>query len=274
MASLAHAGQLLGLLVAERSAEERPFADEEDEILADLAREVALVLHNARLDFALQASLDELRRHAEELRASRARIVASADAERRRIERDLHDGAQQRMISLMVRVREARDLIAADREGGLEALSRLDSELQGAIDEVRDLAQGIYPPLLADEGLAEALPAAAARAGIPCRVECDGIGRYPPDVETAVYFCCIEALQNAAKHAGEGARARIRVRGESRRLAFTVEDDGVGFEAEGRPYGLGLTNMGDRLGAIGGQLIVESAPGVGTTVAGSVPLPV
>lgn len=272
LAPLGHSGLLLGLLVAERRSGDPSLTEEDDDLLAELAREVALVLHNARLDFALQASLDEVRRQADELRASRARIVAAGDAERRRIERDLHDGAQQRLIGLAARLGEARRLLPADPQRALETLDELHSELEATVDEVRELAQGIYPPLLADEGLAQALSAAAARAPLPCTVRCDGVGRYPQEVETAIYFCCLEAIQNAAKHGGEGARAAILVRDEDGRLSFEVADDGGGFDAATRGKGAGLTNMSDRIGAIGGRFDVNSTPGHGTRVAGILPL--
>ena len=272
VAPAVRAGELLGLIVAERPPDGEPFTDREDQILGELARQVALALHNARLDSALQASFEALQRQADELRASRARIVTSADAERRRIERDLHDGAQQRLVALMFRVEETRALAGSDPEGALAALDELKAELQSALDEVRDLAHGIYPPLLSDGGLGEALPATAARATIGCRVESDGVGRYSSELEAAVYFCCTEALQNASKHAGEGAQASISIREEAGRLVFAVEDDGAGFDPAGPGRGIGLTNMRDRLGAIGGQLEVDSAPGRGTRVVGVVPL--
>jgi signal transduction histidine kinase len=272
MAPAVRAGELLGLIVAERPPGGEPFTDREDQVLGELARQVALALHNARLDSALQASFEALQRQADELRASRARIVASADAERRRIERDLHDGAQQRLVGLMFRVEETRELARADPEGAQAALDELKAELQSALDEIRDLAQGIYPPLLSDGGLGEALPATAARATIGCRVESNGVGRYSPELEAAVYFCCTEALQNASKHAGEDARASISIREDAGRLVFVVEDDGAGFDPEHVGRGVGLTNMRDRLGAIGGQLEVESAPGRGTRILGAVPL--
>jgi signal transduction histidine kinase len=284
IAPAVRSGELLGLIVVERPAGGEPFTDREETMLGELARQIALALHNARLDSALQASLETLRRQADELRASRARIVATADSERRRLERDLHDGAQQRLVGLMVRLEEAREFAtrepSADELDGLRnelleqvaALADFKGELQNALDELRDLAHGIYPPLLSDGGLAEALSAAAARAPIPCRVEAEGLGRYRPDVETAVYFCCLEALQNAAKHAGGEARATLSLREEGGQLAFVVADDGAGFEPGRMNGGVGLTNMSDRVGAIGGRLDIESAPGQGVTVRGWVPL--
>jgi signal transduction histidine kinase len=218
----------------------------------------------------LEARVDD---QVKELRASRSRVVHAADAERRRIERDLHDGAQQHLIGLALQLRLARDLASSDPEKANEILAGLDSEIQETLDRLRDLAHGIYPPLLQDRGLTDALAAAALRAPIPARVEAQGLGRYPPDVEATVYFCCLEALQNAAKHAGEGAFVTIRVRAvDGGDLSFEVTDDGSGFDAGIGPAGVGVTNMRDRFGAIGGSLTIASSPGSGTTVSGSLPL--
>jgi signal transduction histidine kinase len=221
---------------------------------------------------ALQASLDEVRRQAEALQASRARIVAAADAERRRIERNLHDGAQQHLVALAVKVRLARQLGERDPAKANTLLEELGGDLEDALQELRDLAHGIYPPLLADKGLAEALASAARRAVIPTEVSAVDIGRYAAEVEAAIYFCCLEALQNAAKHAGEGARASVRLWEEAGGLLFEVADDGVGFDVRRTGVSGGFTNMNDRVGAIGGTLRVESAPGRGTKVAGAIPL--
>jgi signal transduction histidine kinase len=272
VAPVTHSGELLGLLVVARRADER-FGEEDERVLAELARQVGLALHNVRLDSALQASLDELRHKAEELAASRARIVVAADAERRRIERDLHDGAQQRLVALAVKLRLARRLVDADLDQARGMLDELRDEVKDAVEELRSLAHGIYPPLLLDQGLAAALGSAAQRATIPTRVEAGPIGRYPADLEAAAYFCCLEALQNAMKHAGPEATAVIRAWEEDGALRFAVADDGAGFDAAAKAGGTGFVNMADRLGAIGGTLRVESTPGGGTSVLGSVPLP-
>jgi signal transduction histidine kinase len=271
VAPVAHSGELLGLLVVARRPDER-FGDEDDRVLAELARQVGLALHNVRLDSALQASLDELRRKAEELQASRARIVASADAVRRRIERDLHDGAQQRLVALAVKLGLARRLVDGDLDQARGMLDELRYEVKDAVEELRSLAHGIYPPLLLDQGLAAALGSAAQRATIPTRVEAGPIGRYPADVEAAAYFCCMEALQNAMKHAGPEATVVVRAWEKDGALRFTVTDDGAGFDAAAKAGGHGFVNMGDRLGAIGGSLRVESSPGDGTSVTGVLPL--
>jgi signal transduction histidine kinase len=271
VAPVAHSGELLGLLVVARRPDEG-FGEEDERVLAELARQVGLALHNVRLDSALQASLDELRRQAEELQASRARIVAAADAERRRIERNLHDGAQQRLVALAVKLGLARRLVDGDLGQARGMLDELRDEVKDAVEELRSLAHGIYPPLLLDQGLAAALGSAAQRATIATRVEAGPIGRYPADVEAAAYFCCLEALQNAMKHAGPEATAVIRVWEEGGALRFSVSDDGAGFDAGAAATGTGFVNMADRLGAIGGSLRVESAPGGGTSVVGFLPL--
>jgi signal transduction histidine kinase len=271
VAAVAHSGDLLGLLVVARRVDEH-FTEEDERVLAELARQVGLALHNVRLDSALQASLVELRRRAEELQASRARIVAAADAERRRIERNLHDGAQQRLVALAVKLRLARRLVDADPEQTRGMLDELREELKDAVEELRSLAHGIYPPLLMDQGLAAALGSAAQRATIPTRVEAGPIGRYPSEMEAAAYFCCLEALQNAMKHAGPQATAVVGVWEEAGALRFTVRDDGTGFDPAARDGGTGFVNMRDRLGAIGGTLRVESSPGAGTSILGTLPL--
>jgi signal transduction histidine kinase len=271
VAPIAHAGELLGVIVAERLPGAEPFGDEHDRVLSELAHQVGLALHNVQLDSALQASLADLRRHAEELRASRARIVTAADAERRRVERDIHDGAQQHLVTLAVNLRLATLHAGAPPEL-VAALEELQDDVGAALEELRDLAHGIYPVLLANEGLASALQDVAERAAIPTVVAADGIGRYRPEVETAVYFCCLEALQNATKHAGPDATATIELAERSGALVFSVSDDGVGWEPQRLRRGAGLVNMADRLGAVGGTLRIEASPGLGARVSGVVSL--
>jgi signal transduction histidine kinase len=270
LAPLTHSGELFGGILVDRPAD-APFGDEDERVLATLARQVALALSNARLGSALEDSLDELRRQADELRASRARVVAAADAERRRIERDLHDGAQQHLIALAVNLRLARELAASDPKAAAALLEELSGDVQHALDDFRDLAHGIYPPLLVDRGLADGLRAALARSPVDARLELAPVRRYVPEVEATVYFCCLEALQNAGKHAGPDARATVRVWEDEGALLFEVGDDGRGFDAaDGR--GTGLAGMTDRVGALGGRLAIESSPGRGTRVSGAVPL--
>ncbi len=270
VAPVSHAGELLGLIVVERPAAADAFSEEDDRVLTELARQVGLAVHNARLDTELQTTLDELRRQADELRRSRARIVASGDAERRRVERNLHDGAQQHLVAMAVNLRLARDIIADDPSAAAELLDQLAEDVKSTIQELRELAHGIYPPLLADSGLAEALRAAASRSPLAVTVNAGGIGRYSPDIEAAVYFCCLEALQNAAKHAPQ-SQVAVRVWEASGGLLFSVSDDGPGFDPARARGGHGFTNMADRLGAIGGTVRWESEPGHGARILGSIP---
>jgi signal transduction histidine kinase len=268
---ITYGGDLLGLVVVERPTTEPPFTEKEDLTLIELSRQVGLALHNVNLDSALQSTLDEARRQAAELRASRARVVAAADAERRRVERDLHDGAQQHLVALAVNVRLVRDIVHEDPEGAAEALDEIAAEVKATVQELRDLAHGIYPPLLMDNGLPEALRAVAARSPLDVRISAEDVGRFSADVEAAVYFCCLEALQNAAKHA-PSAHVRLRVWQEAGGLLFTVSDDGPGFDPEVARTGHGFMNMSDRLGAIGGSVRWDSAPGSGSVVRGSIPI--
>lgn len=273
VAPIANAGELLGVVVAERPPGGGPFSERDERVLAELARQVGFALRNVRLDSQLQTSLDEVRRQAEQLRASRARVVSAADAERRRIERDLHDGAQQQLVALCANLRLARELARSDPPQATVLLEQLGNDIAAALQELRELAHGVYPPLLADRGLAEALSAVAARASVHTRLQVAAIGRYPPQVEATVYFCCLEALQNAGKHAGEAASATVRVWENEGALLFEVSDDGAGFDAARARRGTGLTNMTDRLGAIGGSLRTESSRGRGARIAGTIPLP-
>ncbi len=207
---------------------------------------------------------------ARELAVSRTRIVAAGDRERRRIERDLHDGAQQGLTAVVIRLGVAQRLIATDPERASALLAELSGEVEATLTELRDLAHGIYPPLLSQRGLGEALAAAARRAPVATTVTADGVGRLPPELEAAVYFCCLEALQNATKHAGAG-EVHIAVT-RDRAVTFTVSDDGAGFDPARVTPGSGLNHMTDRLGAIGGTLRIDSTPGSGTVVRGRVPV--
>ncbi len=271
VAPISHAGELLGIIVVSKVEGAVAFREEDDRVLADLARQVGLALHNAQLDTALQSSLDELRRQADELRASRARVVASGDAERRRVERNLHDGAQQHLVALAVNLRLTKDVVAEDPEMAGQMLDELAEAVQETIRELRELAHGIYPPLLVDSGLGEALKAVVNRSPLDVELITEGIGRYGGDVEAAVYFCCLEALQNAGKHA-PSAHVVVRVWEESGSLLFEVRDDGPGFDVRTAQRGHGYVNMMDRLGAIGGAVRWESEIGHGTAIRGSLPI--
>ena len=274
VAPVTNSGELLGLIVVCRAEGAVGFDDNADQVLTELARQVGLALHNVKLDSALQASLDEVRRQADELRASRARIVQAGDAQRRSIERDLHDGAQQRLVALAVSVRLAQQVAETDTAQARAMLEEIGADLQEAVQELRNLAHGIYPPLLAERGLPEALSAAAGRAPLPTSVDADGLRRYSQQTEAAVYFCVLEALQNAGKHAGDGAQTTITVREDEGALLFEVADDGAGFDlSTGASRGHGFVKMADRVGAIGGTVTVDSVPGKGTRISGRIPVP-
>jgi signal transduction histidine kinase len=223
----------------------------------------ALRLQELQLEADLKASLGDLAR-------SRRRLVEAADAERQRIERDLHDGAQQHLVGMRVKLELARDAMRHDAARGERMLTEIGDELDEAFDELRSLAQGVYPPLLAEHGLAEALKSAARRAPIAISVRATCVGRYPADVETAVYFCCREALQNAAKHGEHGARLILWEYGTQ--LHFEVSDSGPGFDPMRTALGHGIVNMRDRVEAIGGTLSVSSHVGSGTVISGVVPV--
>ena len=261
---------MLGLVVIERAADAAAFTGADERALAAVAGRLAIELRSRALDEALQATLVDLRTSNAELQASRARIVAAATAERRRIERDLHDGAQQHLVALAVGLRLLRDGLPADSPD-LELLDELDGGAREAVAELRNLAHGIYPPLLRDAGLAAALRAVAARSPLAVTVVDERPERAAEPVEVAVYFCCLEALQNVAKHAPD-ARVTIGLATADGALFFTVADDGPGFDPATAARGAGLTNMADRLGAVGGTLRIRSSPGAGTEVSGRVPV--
>jgi signal transduction histidine kinase len=215
----------------------------------------------------------ELRALLNDLRATQRRVAVAGDAERRRIERDLHDGAQQRLMALRLELGLLQERVRDDPGRAAETLRGLRLELDEALEELRELAHGLYPPLLASDGLEAALAATARRSAIPVTIDASGMTRAPRSIESTAYFCCLEALQNAAKHAGAGARAAIELRMEGGVLSFSVHDDGVGFDPGVRRPGYGLINLRDRVDALGGDACVTSSPGAGTTVTGHIPLP-
>ena len=258
-----HQGDLLGALSVTKPANE-PLTGAEGKLVDDLAAQAGLVLRNVRLT-------EELRANLEELRASRQRIVAAQDQERRKLERNIHDGAQQDLVALTVKLRLAGLTAEKDPAKTKSMLDELQSEATGALENIRDLARGIYPPLLADQGLVAALDSQARKSPVPVTVEAAGISRYPQEQEAAVYFCALEALQNIAKYAG-ATQVAVRLSEDDGHLRFEVTDDGGGFDPKKTGYGTGLQGMADRLAALAGELKVTSSPGAGTTVAGSVPV--
>jgi signal transduction histidine kinase len=251
-----HQGGLLGA-IAIRMPRGEPLRPAGEQLVGDVASQAGLALSNAGL--------------VEDLRASRQRLVAAQDEARRRLERNLHDGAQQDLVALAIKLRLAGTTVDEDPARAKALLGELQTDTAGALENLRDLARGIYPPMLADLGLAAALGAQARKSPVPVAVEADGIGRYPQDTEATVYFCCLEALQNIAKYA-RASQARIRLRARDGVLSLTVSDDGAGYDAARTPLGSGQRNMADRLAALDGRLEVSSAPGQGTVVTAYLPL--
>ena len=225
----------------------------------------------AVLGRAVNEMTERLAMHDTELRASRARIVAASDESRRNVERDLHDGAQQYLVLLELKLGMLTKAVAEDPEASA-LTAEVRADLARALAELRDLAHGIYPAVLETDGLPGALQAAAERSSMAVKVDADGVGRYGQELEAAVYFCCLEALQNASKHAGDGAAVTVRLSQNDGHLRFEVGDDGVGYDAGSIGPSAGLQNMVDRVGALGGELQIESTPGAGTTVHGVVPI--
>ncbi len=254
-----HQGELLGAFSVEMPASE-PLSATSERLAANLATQAGLVLRNVRLTEELRATIGELR-------ASRQRIVSAQDDRARKLERDLHDGAQQQLVALAIKLGLAER--TAD-ERTRATLIELRAEANDALENLRDLARGIYPPLLADKGLPAAVTAQARKATVPVSVDTDGVGRYAQEVEATVYFCCLEALQNIAKYAA-ATQATIRLRQSNGALEFSIADDGMGFDPATILRGAGLTNMRDRLESLGGGLEIDSAPGAGTTLSGHLP---
>jgi signal transduction histidine kinase len=270
IAPVVNDGEPLAVLVIERAVDS-DFTSAEERVLAELARHLGLSLHNERLRAALEATLADVQRANEELRLSRTRIVETADAERRRIERDLHDGTQQQLIALSIELKLARDALGSSAPAVATRLEHAATAAEHAIDELTDLAHGIYPPVLRNAGLEAALRMAALRHPFPVHVAADGLGRHSAAVEAAIYFAVLEAMQNAAKHA-PGAVVDIGLAERDGAVTFEVADDGPGFEFDGTHRGHGVLNICDRIGAIGGTVAWETKPGAGTRVRGSVPI--
>ena len=270
VAPVRHQGELLGAIAVTKPASE-PLAAGEAELLDRLAEQAGLVLANARLTADLEARLMQIAQQAADLRSSRQRIVAAQDEERRRLERNIHDGAQQHLVALAVKLRLAKTALQKDPELGRRMLEEIQGEVDAALDTLRSLALGIYPPLLEDQGIAAALAAQYLRSGLPVRMEADGIGRYPIELEAAVYFCTLEALQNAAKYA-HASTITIAFHERDGALEFSVVDDGVGFDPDSQGAGSGIQGIRDRVAVFGGDAEIASSPGAGTTVVGRVPV--
>ena len=254
LAPVEHEGELLGAVTVTMPRGES-LSETEERLVDDMASQAGLVLRNTGL--------------IQQLRSSRQRLVAAQDEERRSLERNLHDGAQQQLVALKIKAAMAQQLVErGDSDRAAELLQQVVADTTDAVESLRDLAHGIYPPLLEAEGLEAALESRARKAPVAVSVFARGLGRYSAEVEAAVYFCVLEAIQNTVKYA-RADKVNVTLRQENGRLVFEVADDGEGFDAETQPLGRGLVNMADRLDAFGGALEVRSAPGEGTTVIGS-----
>ena len=264
-----HQGELLGALSVDKHRGET-LNPVEDKLLNDLAAQAGLVLRNVRLTAELRARLEEISAQANELRASRQRIVAAQDAERHRLERNIHDGAQQHLVALTVKLRLAASQARRDSERAMQTIETLAAETGEALDTIRQLARGIYPPALRDKGLVAAIQAQAVRMELPVDLQVADLKRYDPDTEAAIYFTVLEALQNVSKHA-DANRVRVVLGQRDGTVVFSVTDDGKGFDPAAAGHGSGLQNMTDRVEAVGGRLTVSATVGGGTSITGRVP---
>ena len=253
---VSHQGELLGAITLGMPSGD-PMDASKERLIVGLASQAGLALRNVRL--------------VDDLRASRRRIVAAQDERAKKLERNIHDGAQQQLVALAVKLRLLEQQIERDPANARAMATELQGTANETLEDLRGLARGIYPPLLADKGLGAALEAQARKAAVPVTVSADHIERFGADIESAVYFSCLEALQNAAKYA-DAREVQVRLTNGARDLRFEVTDDGRGFDPATTSYGTGLQGIADRLAALGGELTVTSAPGDGTAVAGSIPL--
>jgi signal transduction histidine kinase len=258
-------------MLTEIARDERPAAAivhdkqlaDDPELLQTAGAVALLALENAELESAWKDSLHELS-------DSRARIVQAGDRERRKLELDLHDGAQQRLLAIQLHLARLREQ-TGDAELATE-LDKIGAEAMTAVDELRNLAHGIYPAELREGGVGAGLRAYVGAAPVPIDVVDTGFGRCDPAIEACVYFCSLEAVQNAVKHGGRGVRVTITLSRRDGAVSFDVDDDGAGFDPEAAGDGLGLVSIRDRLAAVGGDFEIRSSPGAGTSMRGTVPL--
>jgi len=270
VAEVRYEGERLGEVRVGKSLGE-PVTPTEERLLQDLATQAGLVMRNVGLTVDLQARVAQLADQADELRASRMRIVQAHDAERRRLERNIHDGAQQHLVALAVKLRLARGVAGKDPSQAASMLHTLAEETGRARETLLDLASGIYPAALEEHGIAEALRRQGSANGARLAVEADGIGRFPIETEAAVYFVCLEAMQNAAKYAHASALT-VTLRRSVDEVTFSVRDDGIGFDPTTVRRGVGMRSMSDRIQTLEGSVEVRSASGRGTVVAARLPL--
>jgi signal transduction histidine kinase len=219
------------------------------------------------------SDVDGLQTGTDELRRSRALVVAAGDAERRRIERELHDGPQQRLVAIAVGLQQARLLVQPDDPAELgELLDAVAEDVRAALSELRELAARIHPPLLEGQGLAAGLRAAVSRVPITVEIDSEPLGALPEPVAAALHFSCLDAVENAASHAGPDAHVRVALRSNEENVSFEVVDEGTGFDPAGTAPGAGFARIADRVGTLGGRVSIESSPGGRTRLVGEIPL--
>jgi signal transduction histidine kinase len=265
-----HGGERVGsITVAKRAGED--VSPTERALLADVAAQAGIALRNVRLTLALEDRLEQIERQADQLQRSRQRLVTARDIQRRRLERDIREGAQRQLERIGGRIREATELVQRDPGRAAGLLEEIEADTGAALEGLRDLARGIFPPLLADKGIAAAIEGHMRKLAVPGEISTaiDGV-RFDAHVEAAVYFCCVQALQNAVRHA-RGSRVDVSIKRDGDEVLFAVRDDGEGFDPAQAPRGMGFDIMRDRVEALGGTLDVVSEPGRGTSVTGRVP---
>jgi signal transduction histidine kinase len=271
--TVTHRGEPIGWIAVAKPAGQT-IAPAEERLLGDLATQAGIALRNVRLTLELRRRLEEIAERSEQLRVSRQRLVTARDAQRRQLERDIREGAQGQLLDIGSKLQAAAACVEGDPDTAISLLDQLGTEANAALEGLRDLARGIFPPLLAEEGILAALEAHVRKTGVRATIEVapetEG-ERFGPDTEAAIYFCCVQALQNVARHAGE-TDTTIQIVRRDGTLEFTVVDHGMGFDPATTPKGMGLQIMLDRVEALGGTLSVESAPGRGTSVTGRVPV--
>jgi signal transduction histidine kinase len=269
---LIHVGSVLGRIEC-GPRRDGPLLDEDRRLLANLAGQAAAAASNLHLTAELSDRLDLIRQQATELTASRARVAQTQDAERQRIQRDLHDGVQQDLVALTAKLALARERLRRGDSRADESLAELQRDMSELIGQLRDFAHAIHPPVLADQGLLEAIEAQAARLPLEVVIEADpalrGV-RFPPQVETATWYVLSEALTNAVKHA-QARRVLVALAQPDGQLAVEIRDDGCGFD-QATVRGLGLASLADRIAIVNGTLHIDSTPGRGTTLRAEVPL--
>jgi signal transduction histidine kinase len=263
-------GEKLGALRV-REPEDQPFGPIEERLLADLAAQAGMVLHRARLRAELARRATDLAVRADELQVSRRRLVDAHDAERRRLERDVHDGAQQHLVALVVNLRLAQTMAGKAPDRARAVLAEQVPAVDAALATLADLSRGLYPQALVEQGVGPALRTVLGGIALPVHVDDHGIGRLPTEIEAALYFCSVEAVQNAVKHSGASSIS-IDLSAEDGMVRLVVRDDGSGFRPVPESLGHGLGNMRDRIDAVRGQLALESQLDHGTTVVATVPL--